>query len=175
MTPPPIAPRLCRVAVTLVRARPSDPSWSCYPAYPVPMSARPTCHRRRLLESWDPLAATTHRYLLLSFPSKPNKYKMFVIWFENLRFTETVLVPRGLVVFMFVWTELKLVIDRLWIEFVSVLPDCGAVFLAFWLCDSIVLCLYLWFSILIYIDKREKNWNTFYNKSFGASSHARQV
>ena len=140
MTPPPTAPRPRHVAVTLVRARPSDPSWSCYPAYPVPMLARPTCHCRRLLKSWDPLAAATHRYLLLSFPSKPNKYKMFVIWSENLRFIETVLVPCGLVVFMFVWTELKLVIDWLWIESVSMLPDCGVFFfffLALWLCRSV--------------------------------------
>ena len=104
----------------------------------------------------DPLAAAAHRYLLLYFPSKPNKYKMFVIWFKNLRFTETVLVPSGLVVFhvcVFTdewWIELMLVIDWLWIKFV--LPV--VFFFFFWLYDSVTLC--LWLSILYYIDERER-------------------
>ena len=76
---------------------------------------RPTCRHPRethllslpsVAQSAQPnfvaLAFIIHRYLLLSFPSKPNK--MFVtLWSENLRFIESrncaCVVPCGLVVF----------------------------------------------------------------------------
>ena len=100
------------------------PSWSCRHRESVTAS----CYRR-----WDPRethlppsppvarsaqpsffasAFTVHRYLLLSFPSKPNK--MFVtLWSENLRFIESrncacVVRTCGVSIFMFEFSVLVL-------------------------------------------------------------------
>ena len=111
----------------------------------------PETHLPPSLVARDLLAAATYKYLLLSFPSKLNKYKMFVIWFENLRFTETVLVPCGLVVFHvcvftdelnWCWwlTNCELNLCCLWCVFFFFFFG-----LSFWLCDSVTLC--LWLSI----------------------------
>ena len=85
-----------RDAVKLVST--ASPSWSCHRCESVTAS----CYHR-----WDPRethlpppvaqsaqpsfvdsAFTVHRYLLLSFPSKPNKMFM-TLWSENLRFIES--------------------------------------------------------------------------------------
>ena len=102
--------------------------------------ARPTCRHRQLLESWDPLVAAAHRYLLLSFPLKPDTYNMFVIWSENLRFIETMLVPCGLVVFHVCvnWTEVG---DWLIVNWICICASwlwcCFFGFLALWLYHSV--------------------------------------
>ena len=135
-------PRPCRVAVTLVRVRPI--------LILLPSTHANKTHLPPSPVAWNPLATAAHRYLLLSFPSKPNKYKMFVIWSENLRFTKTVLVPCGLVVFhVCVFTD-----ELNWCWW---LTDCElnlcclwCFFLALWLCvcDSMF--------VTLYIDKRER-------------------
>ena len=131
------------------------PSWSCRHRESVTAS----CYRR-----WDPRethlppsppvarsaqpsffasAFTVHRYLLLSFPSKPNK--MFVtLWSENLRFIESrncacVVWTCGVSIFMFEFSVLVL-----WIM-MNCACLCGCYlwffffffgFLALWLCHS---------------------------------------
>ena len=146
--------------------------------YLVPTLARPTCRRPRetYLQPPPPVAQsaqpsfvapafTVHRYLLLYFPSKPNKMFM-TLWSENLRFIESrncafVVWNCGLVVFhvcVFTdewWTKLMLVIVN-WL--------CAAVacdfflffgFLALWLCHFVFVTL-----SLVYIDKRDRERET---------------
>ena len=147
-TPWPRHPHPCRVAVTLARVRPI--------LILLPSTHANKTHLPPSPVAWNSLATVAHRYLLLSFPSKPNKYKMFVIWSENLRFTKTMLMPCGLVVFhvCVIWTDVG---DWLIVNWIY--ASCGVFFffgLAFWLCDSVTLCLCLWLSILYYIDKRDR-------------------
>ena len=91
-------------------------------------------------------AFTVHRYLLLSFPSKPC----------DLRIKETLLVPCGLVVFhVCVFTnEWRIeLIWWLWIESVLwLLPVVFFFFFFFGLFGFVTLCLWL----LHYIDKRDR-------------------
>ena len=133
------------------------PSWSCRHRESVTAS----CYRR-----WDPRethlppsppvarsaqpsffasAFTVHRYLLLSFPSKPNK--MFVtLWSENLRFIESrncacVVRTCGVSIFMFEFSVLVL-----WIM-MSCACLCGCYlwffFFFFWLFGFVTLSLYV--------------------------------
>ena len=110
------------------------------PPLPIARSAQP---------SFVVPAFTVHRYLLLSFPSKPNK--MFVtLWYENLRFIESrncacVVRPCGLVVFhVCVFCACVVNCD----DSMLLLPVIFFFFLAFWLCDFVTLCLWLSLSCL---------------------------
>ena len=109
------------------------------------------------------------RYLLLSFPSKPNKnYKMFVtLWSENLRFIESrncaCVVRTWLVVFQFsclsflCFSACVVNCDELCLS-VQLLPV-GFFFFLVWLFGFVTLSLNLclW---LVYIDKRDRGRET---------------
>ena len=156
-TPPPMPTSCHRESITPWRLQAHLDLASCY-LVPTPARvrdplaaahARPTCRRRRWLldlpspaSMLQPSQFTGIYSLLLSFPSKPNK--MFVtLWSENLRFIESrncaCVVPCGLVNWLRIWL-------------------CAAAYgvfffffcLAFWLCDSVTLCLWL------FIGKRDR-------------------
>ena len=94
-------------------------------------------------------AFTVHRYLLLSFPSKPNKMFM-TLWFKNLRFIESrncacVVRTCGLVVFQFSCLSfLCLCCELWWIVLVCAAAACGFFFFFFvWLFGFVTLSLYV--------------------------------
>ena len=121
--------------------------------------ARPTCRRRLLDLPNSASLLQPSQFIGIYFSlflqiSKPNK--MFVtLWFENMRFIESrncacVVRTCGLVVFD-VWVFCACVVNC--DDSVRLLPVVFLFFfcLAFWLCDSVTLCLWL-----VYIDKRDR-------------------
>ena len=151
-------------------AKLASPSWSCRRHESVTASCYrwwdprethlppPSPVARSTQPSFVAPAFTVHRYLLLSFPSKPNK--MFVtLWSKNLRFIESrncasVVRPCRLVVF-----HVCVFYDCV-MNYESVMTLCCCClwffFFFFWLFGFVTLSLYVCDSLFVYIDKRDR-------------------
>ena len=142
LPPPWVCDKQLLPSVRLESVRPTLPRETHLPPQPPPVA-----RSAQAQPSFFASAFTVHRYLLLSFPSKPNK--MFVtLWSENLRFIESrncaCVVRTWLVVFQFsclsflCFSACVVNCDELCLS-VRLLPVGFFFFfcLAFWLCDSV--------------------------------------